>query len=166
MATHELPIMGASCKPDSNCYFDVIKNQLTMNNQAGEQLALVVADGGSDEGLYGSFVVPQNYVGTPKFVIRGILDGVMTSKTLQFGVKGITVTDNEAYDAADSSEDTGSNTDDHADEDMFEVSITCSNFSGFAAGDVVYYYIYIDASGNDYAGNCLITEIAFQYADA
>lgn len=166
MATHELPIIGPTFKPDSNCFFDAIKNQITENNQSGEQLALVVADGGSDEGGYGSFTVPQNYVGTAKFVVKGILDGVMTSKTLQFGVKGITITDNEAYDAADSAEDTGNNTNDHADEDLFSVTITTSNFTGFAVGDTVFYYIYIDASGNDYAGNCLITDILFQYADA
>lgn len=166
MATHELPIMGPTFAPDSGVYFDTLANQLTENNQSGAQLALVVADGGSDLGGKGSFTVPQNYVGTPKFVVKGVLDGVMTSKTLQFGVKGITITDNEAWDAADSSEDTGSNTNDHADEDFFVVTITCSNFTGFAAGDTVFYSIYIDTSGNDYAGNCLITDILFQYADA
>lgn len=166
MATHRMSIMKANMKPDSGVYPDPISNQLSLANQNGGQIDYVVADGGSDIGFRMAFKIPKNYVGSPKFVISGLLDGVMTSKTLQWGVKGITIADNEAFDVADSSEDTGNITADHADEDAFEVSITCSNFSGFAVDDQVFVYVYLDASGNDYAGNCLITEIEFEYADA
>lgn len=166
MATHRIPIISQNMLPDAGVFPDRVGNQITATNQVGNQLCLVMADGGADEGFYDSFKVPKNYVGSPKFVATGILDGVMTSVTLQFGIKGITISDNEASDAAYSTEDTGNITADHADEDKAEVSITASNFSGFAADDEVHYYFYIDASGNTYAGNFLLTQLEFEYADA
>ena len=165
MATHELPIIGHTVMPQSGVYWDKVGNQVTATNEFGNQLSIVMADGGTDEGFYGSFTVPQNYVGTPKVVVKGILDGAMSSVTLQFGIQGITKADNEAVDAAYSAEDTGNNSDDHADEDLVVVTITLSNFTGFAVGDTVFYYFFIDATGT-YAGNFLLTDLLFQYADA
>lgn len=166
MATHRIPIISQNCLPDSGVFFDRVGNQITAANQVGNQLAMVMADGGADEGFFDSFSIPKNYVGTPKIVVKGILDGAMTTVTLQFGVKGITVADNEAADAAYSTEDTGSITADHADEDKFEVSITLTNFTGFAVDDEVHYYLYVDASGNSYTGNILVTQVEFQFVDA
>jgi len=166
MATHELPIIGPTTLPELGVFFDRVGNQIAAANEIGNQLAIVMADGGSDVGFYGSFNVPQNYVGTSIIVAKGILDGAMSSNTLQFGIKGITKDDNEAADAAYCAEDTGNTTDDHADEDLFEVIITLSNLTGFAVGDTVFFYFYIDASGNDYTGNVLLTDLLFRYADA
>ena len=164
MATHELPIIGPTMLPESGVFLDRIGNQITATNEIGNQLAVVMADGGSDEGFYGSFNVPQNYVGTPVIVVRGIIDGAMSSVTLQFGIQGITKDHGEATDVAYSTEDTGNESSDHADEDLVEVTISLSNFSGFAVGDTVFYYFYIHASG-DYAGNFLLTDLLFRYAD-
>jgi len=166
MATHQTPIMGPNTLPESGVFFDMVGNQITATNEVGNQLALVMADGGSDVGIHGNFTVPQNYVGTGKIIVKGILDGVMTSKTLAFGVQGIAREDNEAVDAAYSTEDLGNVTADHADEDLFKVEITLSNLTGLAAGDTVFYYFFIDASVNDYAGNVLITDLLLQFADA
>lgn len=166
MALHQLPILGPTVLPQSGVWVDRVGNQIAAANEVGNQLCVVLADGGSDEGFYGSFTIPQNYVGTGKIIAKGILDGTMSSVTLQFGVKGITREDNEAVDAAYSTEDTGNITADHADEDLFKVEIILSNFIGFAVGDTVFYYFYIDASGNSYAGNVLLTDLLFQYADA
>lgn len=157
-------MLSSTILPDSGVFFDRVGNQITATNEVGNQLAVVLADGGSDEGFYGSFNVPQNYVDTPVIVVKGILDGVMTSVTLQFGVQGITKDDNEAVDAAYCTEDTGNTSADHADEDLAEVTITLSSFTGFAAGDTVFYYFFIDATGT-YTGNFLLTDLLFRYDD-
>jgi len=165
MATHRIPIISQNMLPDSGVFPDRVGNQITAANQVGNQLCYVLADGGTDEGFFDSFSIPKNWVGTSKIIVKGILDGAMTTVVLQFGVKGITLADNEAADAAYSTEDTGSISADHADEDKFEVSITLTNFTGFAVDDEVHYYLYVDASGNTYTGNILLTQVEFEYAD-
>lgn len=165
MATHRIPIITQNMLPESGVFPDRVGNQITATNQVGNQLCLVMADGGSDEGFYDSFKVPKNYVGTGKIVATGILDGAMSSVTFQIGVRGLTVADNEASDTAYSTEDTGNTTTDHADKDKIEVSITLSNLSGLAVDDEVHYYFFIDATGT-YTGNFLLTQLEFEYADA
>src|SRR3972149_2316639 len=127
MATHEIEIRGPDHLPESGVFYDRIGNQITATNQIGNQLAEVVSDGGADRGWDDNFKVPQNYVGTPVVVLRGILDGAMTSVTLAFGAQGLVLDDNAAGDAAYSTEDLGNTAVDHADEDEVEVLITLVN---------------------------------------
>ena len=166
MATHRIPIITQNCLPESGVFFDRVGNQITSANPVGNQLALVISDGGADRGFYDSFKIPKNYVGTPKIVVTGILDGAMTTVTLAFGARGITVADNEVADAAYSTEDLGNTAVDHADEDKVEVSITLTNLTGFAVDDEVHYHLFINADVNTYAGNLLVTQVEFEYVDA
>lgn len=178
MATHRLSMLGGE-KPDAGVPLDLISNQITAATapSVGNNLAYVMADGGTDEGLYGSFDVPQNYVGTPKVVIKAILDGAPgAAATLAFGFRKRANANNEAADGTFDAEQTsvvagradsiiGSNGAGYADEDLaqFEISLTAGDY---AVGDQVEWYCYLDASGGDYAGNVLLREIVFQYADS
>jgi hypothetical protein len=169
MATHELPILGPNTLPGAGVWWDRVGNQITATNELGNQGCFVMEAVGADEGIYGSFNVPQNYVGTPVIVIKGILDGAPGANVdLGFAISGITIDDNEAVDAAYSSEDAAADTDidDYADEDLYEETISLSNFTGFAVGDTVFFYFIIDDSGTDYAGNFLLTDLLFRYNDA
>ena len=169
MATHRMSILGPNLKLESGLYSDVVTNRGTWTNQVGNQLCIVVPDpnGGGDHGLYGNFEVPQNYVGTGKIVAKGILDGAKTSVVFAVGVRGLALADNEAADAAYSTEDianiaSGSN---YADEDQLEISITLSNLS-LTAGDTCYFYWFIDDSVHTYTTDFLLTDLLLEYADA
>lgn len=165
MATHTIPIISQNMLPQSGAFFDRIGNQITAANEIGNQLALVLNDPGTDEGFYDSFRVPDNYVGTPKILMVGVLDGAMTTVTLGIGIKGLPLVDNEVADAAYSTEDIGNITADHADEDLVTVSITLSNLVP-VAGDELFYYFFIDSNVTTFTGNVLVTGVYFQYADA
>ena len=134
--------------------------------------AWVLADGGADEGVYGTFEVPENYVGTPKLRIRGILDGAPgAGDDLGFGFRKRASTDNEAADGTFDAEQTTQNTDigstgtNHSDEDNYVADITLTA-GDYAAGDEVNFYLFIDSSGTTYAGNFLLRSLDFVYNDA
>lgn len=173
MATHRIPV--AIIKPDAGVPLDLVSNQITAaaTPSIGDLLAYVVADGGADEGLFIKFTVPKNYVGTPKLVVRGILDGAPgASSVLAFTFRKRAVANNEAADGTFDAEQTssatiGSSGSNHSDEDVVEQSITLTG-GDYAVDDDVYGYIAIDASVNDYAGNVLLTSedsIFFEFAD-
>jgi hypothetical protein len=172
MAIYDLPILGPTILPDANVFMDRVGNQVAATNEYGNQLSFVMTDGAADRGIYGSFSVPQNYAGTPVLVIRGILDGAPgAADVLGFGIKGMTKSDNEALDVAYSSEDIasatiGSGGTNHSDEDLYEETIALSNFTGFAVGDTAFFFFFIDISATTYAGNFLLTDLLFRYADA
>lgn len=155
---------------------DLISNQITSGTlpSIGGLLAYILADGGSDEGVYVKWTVPKNYVGTPVLVIRGILDGAPSAgDDLAFGVRPRAVADNEAADGTFDAEQTAQNTnigstgDNYSNEDEYEEAITLTGT--YAADDSVYAYVFLDASGTTYTGNFLLPaddSIFFQYADA
>lgn len=137
----------------------------------GKQQCWVMADGGADEGVYCRFSIPKNYVGTPKLVIRGVLDGAPgASDTLGFSFRKRAVANNEAADGAYDAEQTvsstiGSGGSAHSDEDFIELSITLTA-GDYSVDDMVLGYMAIDASGTSYAGNFLLLGLEFEYADA
>lgn len=173
MATFRKPIQIVNM--DAGVFPDLVSNQLSSGvaPSIGTQQAYVLADGGSDEGLYVRFSVPKNYVGSPVLVIKGILDGAPgASDTLGFGFRKRAVANNESADGTFDAEQTtstgetiGSSGSNHADEDLFELPITLTA-GDYAADDEVFGYVYIDASRTTYAGNALVTSVEFQYADA
>jgi hypothetical protein len=158
---------------DSGVPTDLVGNQITAatDPSIATQTCWVLADGGSDEGVYVRFNIPKNYVGSPVLVVSCILDGTPgASDTLAFGFRKRAVANNEAADGTFDAEQTGSQTigssgTNHADEDLCESTITLTA-GDYAVDDQVYGWVYIDASGTSYAGNALLTDVQLQYADA
>jgi hypothetical protein len=172
MATHRFPALNDP-KPDTGVFTSLVSAQITAatSPSIGDQFCWVMADGGADEGLHFWFSIPKNYVGSPVLVIRGVLDGAPgASDTLGFGFRKRAVANNEAADGTFDAEQTvsstiGSSGSNHADEDEIELSITLTA-GDYAVDDMVYGYLYIDASGTTYAGNFLLKGVFLQYADA
>lgn len=172
MATHRISILGGE-KPDAGVPLDLISNQITAATapSIGNNLAYVLADGGADEGIYGSFDVPENYVGTPTLVVKAVLDGAPgAAETLGFGFRKRANADNEVADGTFDAEQVvsstiGSSGSNHGNEDQINLTITLTG-ADYAAGDQVEFYLFIDSSGTTYAGNVLLRDAIFRYADA
>lgn len=173
MATHRIPVSITGM--DATVFPARVSSQIASaaTPSVGDMDCYVMNDGGADEGVYGEFDVPKNYVGTPKLVIRGYLDGTPgASETLGFACRKRAVANNESADGTFDAEQTvsatiGSSGSNHADEDFYEASITLTA-GDFAVDDAVNVYAYIDASGTTYAGNFLLrasSGIFFEYAD-
>ena len=173
MATHRIPIISQNMLPDSGVFFDLVSNQITAAAapSIGNQLAIVMADGGADEGFYANFLVPKNYVGAPVLVVRGVLDGAPgAADTLGFGFRKRAVANNEVADGTYDAEQVvsstiGSSGSGHANEDEIELTITLTA-GDYVIDDSVYYYCFIDSSGTTYVGNFLLTGLDLQYDDA
>lgn len=172
MATFRKPV--TIVRPDANCFPDLVSNQITATAtpSVGDMIAYVLADGGSDEGVFVQFSVPKNYVGTPKLVVKGILDGAPSAgDDLGFAFQKRAVASNESADAALDAEQTVQDTDigstgtNFSNEDYAEFLIALTA-GDFAVDDQVYGKLVIDASGTTYAGNFLLTAIEFEYTDA
>jgi hypothetical protein len=172
MATKRLDISpGMDVRLDTGVFLDVISNQITpaTSPSVGQMVAVVLADNSTDEGWHDRFEIPQEYVNTPKVIVKGILDGAPgASDSIAFGFRYRAVATNEAADGTLGAEDKvtlaiGSGS--YSDEDHFEASVTLT--SGFAAGDDVYFYFYLDVTtGTSYSGNVLITGLDFEFVDA
>jgi hypothetical protein len=121
---------------------------------------------GSDIGGEGAFTVPQNYAGSPVWVIKGVIDGTPAS-VLAFGLQQLSRDDSEAADTAYEAEDTASNSTwtGYADEDMYEETITITPSAAYQPGDTVFFYFYRDDSADTTTWNFLLTDLLFQYSD-
>jgi hypothetical protein len=156
---------------DAGVFDDLVSNQITAAAapSVGNQICTVISDAGTSRGIYGRFTVPQDYTGSPVLRIVGILDGAPSSThVLAFGFRKRSVADNAAADGTFDAANTGSLTigssgGNYADKDLVVLTITLTA-ADYAAGNEVFYWLYIDASPNTYTGNFLLCDVEFQYA--
>jgi hypothetical protein len=169
-----ISILGQA-RPDSGVFLDIIGNQITAaaSPSVGDELAWVLNDAGANEGLHGSFVVPDNYSSStnPTIEIHAILDGAPgANDVLSFGFRKRVVADNGAADGTLDAEQTvsvtiGSAGQGYADEDVIVLSITLTG-SEYAASRDVSYYVYVHATNTTYTGNVLVRDVLFRYTAA
>ena len=169
MATHRLPILGATTIPDTSgkVFMDLISNQDTHTN-VKNQLAMVMdapATAG-DVGFFGSFKVPKNFVGSPKCVLTGTYNGDPTSLVSTFAMELIGLANSESIDTAYEAADTvtESTWTGYADEDMLELSITLT--VTLAVDDTVFYHFFLDDTTDTQTASFLLTSLEFEYSDA
>lgn len=169
MATHRLPIMGATVLPDATgeCFLDNVNNQMALATFLGRNLVMTFKDPTADTGFYGSFQVPQNYVGTAKCVVIGILDGTVGATSVDFEFSYISKADNETIESGwtESATFNSGNTNGWANEDLIEISGTLTS-GNLAAGDEVFYYLKRDQGTDDFVGDIHVSGVYFEYADA
>lgn len=172
MATHRAGALGQNVTLDVGVFGDLIGNQITEATapSIGTLGCFVISDAGADRGLYFDFPIPKNYVGTPKLVIQGILDGAPgASDVLGWGFRKRAVANNESADGTFDAEQLTSSTigsggSNHSDEDWIEQSITLTA-GDYAIDDRVFGWLYIDANINTYTGNFMLVDVLFEYAD-
>jgi hypothetical protein len=127
---------------------------------------------GSDIGVELGFKVPQNYVGTPKLVICGVIS-TTEAQTLAFAAQteADSIDDSVTFDVAYGAEDTVSQANlsgnGYADEDYMELAITLTPATGYVAGE----WVNVKVVRDDSVDTCTTvlfccTGLYFQYADA
>lgn len=167
MATLQMSIFGRF-QPDvsGDVYPSILNVELTMANAKLIDCMVMEYPTGSDIGGELAFTVPQNYVGSPVLVIRGVLDGT-PANVLAFGAQQLSRADSESVDAAYEAEDTASNSTwtGYADEDMYEETITLTPAAAYLPGDMVFTDFYRDDSVDTTTFNFLLTDLLFQYSD-
>lgn len=168
MATHRLPIMGATTIPDSTgeCYMAPASVEMALGTGLMKNLVMVLKDPTADTGFYGVFEVPQNYVGTPVIAVTGVLDGTTgAADGVDFEFSYLTRVDNETIEAAWEQSVTFNTgrTDAWTAEDLVTDSAACA--ANFTAGDTVFYYFKRDQGTDDFNGDFHVVGLYFQYSD-
>jgi hypothetical protein len=169
MATHRLPIMGATVLPDATgeCFMDNINNQMALATGLMRNLVMTFKDPSADCGFYGTFQVPQNYVGTAVLKILMVLDGTVGATSVDFEFSYRALADNESVEQGWQASETGNtgNTNGWANEDLALCSITLTD-ANFAVGDEVFFYLKRDFGTDDFVGDVHVVGVYFDYADA
>jgi hypothetical protein len=166
MATFQMPILNNSVNYDAGVYPSTMASEMSLTNSKPTQVVVMPFPAGADIGLSGVFTLPQNYVGTPKFIIQYIIDGT-PANNLSFGAQQICVapaaTTDVAYEAEDlvTADQTGL-----ADEEYGTTSITITPTASYTPGQPVFWYLYRDDSVDSTTFNILLIDLLFQYADA
>jgi hypothetical protein len=169
MSTFEKSILGANVIPDNTgrCFLEPYPVKAT--NDIFKHLVFIFNDpsSGQAHGIYGVFLVPQNYVGSPK--IRPVWTSTATSGNCRwrFSYRAIGGDDAESLDQAAFQEQvlvTDAAPSAAHERNVPDISLTGSNL---AAGDTVEFLLErLDDSGTDtMAAAAILHDLLFQYAD-
>ena len=165
MTTQRLPLPFGM--PDVGVYPSKLSSELSLTNAKQQECMVMPAPTGSDIGAETLFNVPATYVGTPKLVLRGIIDGT-PANVFGIGAQLLEVAAAATVDAAYEAEDVASNSTwtGYADEEIYELSITLTPASAFTALREVLIRYYRDDSVDTQTINFLLTELFFEFNDA
>jgi len=166
MATHRMSILGAGSKPDASG--DVFFEPFSVKATAAvfDPMVLIFNDSGNEDDFHGSFVVPENYVGSANFYMKW----VSTATTGEFRVEFLyrAIADTEDGDPATAQETVTS--DETVDGTALDINTTTMALTdgNFAAGDVVQFILRRDGAdvADDMGAAAIILAAMFQYDDA
>lgn len=169
MATYRLPILAWSCLPDSNgsTYFEPASLNFGTNDLYPHML-IAFADQAAKEGLSGSFVVPQNYVGTANIVPVWSTTATSGDVVWDFEYTAVGGDAAESLDPAANQEAvTGTDTAGGTARRRQELSIALTA-GNLAAGDTVLFSFFRDGvnAADTLAATAYLFELFFEYADA
>jgi hypothetical protein len=174
VATHRVPILGWSVLPDSTgeASFEPADVNFGTNDLARQFLlglgSALAAQPTVKHGVYGSFVVPKNYVGTAKISIHWSATLTTGDVVFDFDYNAVGGNDAESYDPAAWQEsvtvtDTAPGT--ARRKLATEVNLTSANL---AADDIVQFFFGRDgvAGGDTMAGRAYVIDVLLEYVDA
>lgn len=166
MATHRMPLPLGQPDASGSVYPSLLSIELSLTNSKKIPCMVMLAPTGSDIFCELAFKIPKNYVGTPKLVITGVIDGTPANV---FGIttQQVSVDDSETADVAYETEDTASNSTwtGYADEDMYEISVPLTPASAYVPDDTVLLKYGRDDSVDTQTIAFLVTGLEFEYAD-
>ncbi len=169
MTTHRKPIMGFGIKPDvtGECYFPPVDVEMTLGTGLMKNIICTLKDPSADTGFHGMFKVPKNYIGTPKIVITGIIDGTVGSTSVDFEFSYVSLANNESIETGwvESVTWDSGNTSGWTTEDLMEL-VSGALGSNFSVDDQVFFYMKRDYGTDDFVGDFHVTALEFEYNDA
>ena len=170
MATRRRSIIG-HLAPDTSgdCYEAPLAVAASFGTASLEGSPSYVMKGNlaTDCGLSGTFPIPDDYVGSPVIVIRGIPAGRSGSGNLGFGMTHSDgIAHDESFDVAHNSEVTAAAAEPSAALDMYEETLAMNPSGAFSPNDDCNLAVYREAGGDAQTYDFLCTDVLFQYADA
>lgn len=168
MATHRIPILNQFTRPDDsgNVFWEPFNVKAT--NDVWQMGVWVFNDTATRLALYGSFMVPQNYVGTASIILPWSSSATTNNVVWDFDYRAIGGDDAESLDQTGTQE--AVTVTDAAPTAAWRLLVPSASLTAtnIAAGDVVEFLIARDgANASDtMAAAALLFGAWFQYADA
>jgi hypothetical protein len=170
MATFQMSILGAASVPDATgrCFMEPYSIKAT--NDLFRHMVFVFNDPSSSEahGIYGVFLIPQNYVGTPR--VYPVWTSTATSGNVKwdFDYRAIGGDDTESLDQNSFQQQltvTDAAPSATNERNTPSLSLTAGNL---AAGDTVEFYLTREDGGgvDTMAAAATLHDLIFEYADA
>lgn len=168
MATHRIPILGYNTIPDSSggVFFEPYTIKATNDNFG--HIVLVFNNSNATEGIYGAFVVPANYSGSPVFKIYWTTTATTGNIKLDLDYRAIGGDDTESLDQSSFQENlTVTDGAPSATDERMEATMSATA-GNLAADDIVEFYLTRESdNGSDtLAAAITVHAVVFQYADA
>lgn len=172
MATHRIPILGFGTRPDTSGKVWLEPATILATNDQGLHMVFRIDEDGANTtqlstkaGIYGTFMVPKNYVSTPKVIV--VHQTTKTSGTVVFDVDYKPIAATETLDPA------AFNTSDTANAAVPGTANLSKEYAvalaaeAPAVDDLVQFYIARDGvdATDTLAGASLIVGAWFEYAD-
>tara|TARA_R100001244_G_scaffold40818_3_gene36723 strand:- start:1265 stop:1762 length:498 start_codon:yes stop_codon:yes gene_type:complete len=165
MATFRMSILGFSTKPDSSGDVFPEPQSVKGTNDFFDQLVYIFNDSGTKIGLYGSFEVPENYVGGAKFVPAW--DTTATSGDVEWDIDYRAVAAGESVDQATAQEALNQNDTAGGSAHLLQVAELSATAGNFSPGDLVQYIIYRDGvdAGDTIAASVRLLKLNFEWTN-
>lgn len=165
MAVFRKPILGFSTKPDSSGDVFPEPQSVKGSNDFFDELVYIFNDTSTKIGLYGSFEVPQNYVGGAKFVVAW--DTTATSGDVEWDFDYRAVAAGESVDQATAQEALNQNDTAGGSAHLLQVAELTATAGNFAAGDLVQFIIYRDGvdAGDTIAAAVRVHGLQFEWTN-
>jgi hypothetical protein len=164
MSTFRIPIMGASTRLGNVGVFQEPAS-VKGTNDFFDQLVLVFNDTSTKDSIYGIFQVPQNYVGTPKFVVEWTSTATSGNLILDCDYRAVAI--GESLDQASAQEALTVTDAAPGTTDLMQEALMAGTAGNFTVGDMVQFILSRDgASADTIAAAVTIVGVYFEYTDA
>jgi hypothetical protein len=172
MATHRLPILGWSARPDDtgDAYFEPY--DILATNDVWDRLVLRMGASNSAQptlraGVHGGFTIPKNYVGSAVLVAVWTSTVTAGAVVFDFEYRAVGGDDTESLDQAGTQESvTVTDTGPTAAHRRMEATIALTS-GNFAVDDEVEFFFARDGAdaADTKAGSVLLFNLLFEYSD-
>ena len=168
MATHRIPVLGFASVPDASGNVFLEPFDIKATNDAWDALVWIFNDTATRLGLHGRFVVPKNYVGSPKIIVVWSSTATSGNCVWDFDYRAVGGDDAESLDQAGTQESVSA-TDAAPGASLRRLeaplSLTAANI---AVDDEVEFTLFRDgADGADtMAAAAIVFSVLFEYVDA
>jgi len=165
MSTFRIPILGFATKPDDSGEVFFEPAAVKGTNDFFDQLALIFNDTSTKDSIYGVFQVPQNYVGTPKFVVDWSSTATTGNAIFDLDYRAVAI--GESMDQATAQEALTVTDAAPGTTDLLQEALMAATAGNFAAGDMVPFLLSRDGvSADTIAAALSVYGLYFEYTDS
>lgn len=166
MATHIQPLGLGRPDDSGEVFLSTLDTELTLTNDKRDHCMVYLSPNGSDPVSSLSFRIPENYAGTPKIVMRGVISGT-PANTLAIHVQQVSRADSEIVDVAYETVDTATEGTwtGYVDKDEIEIEVTLTPAAAYVAGDTIHLLVGRNDTSDDSSIDLLVLNWFFKYSD-